>query len=634
MAGAATVAVDFSGTGSGISNTMYGAQLVKDALVDRMRDRSGKRPSVNPKRPDMLINCHLARNELDVRIDLSGGGLHLRGYRKEAGEAPLRENLAAALLMKAGWPEIAAGGGAFLDPLCGSGTLVIEAALIAADAAPGLHRARWGFTGWNGHDQKAWDELIAEAKSRRESGLRNAPKCFGYDGDRQAVKIARHNAQRAGIQSVVRFDTRMLEATEPEPFVQPGLVLTNPPYGKRLGEAEGLGALYAGLGDTLKRHFPGWRAAVFTGEPELGKRMGLRANKLNMFYNGPLACQLLQFRVDPDRFVDRDALDKRASDRDLERALGRGAEAFLNRLKKNMRTLGRWAAREGIQCYRLYDADLPEYAAAIDVYGEWAHIQEYAAPSSIDAQKAGERLHDMLTLLPHALEIPKDRIVLKVRRRQKGASQYGKFGDKGHFIKVLEGSHAFLVNLTDFLDTGLFLDHRITREMLGRMADGGRFLNLFCYTGAATVYAAGGGAKATTSVDMSATYLEWARRNLALNGFTGARHRLVEADCLEWLKRCRERFDLTFLDPPTFSNSKRMRKSFDVQRDHAALIRDTARLLAPGGILIFSTNRSKFKLNENALADYALEDISGETLPRDFARNPRIHRCWKIKLAK
>jgi 23S rRNA (guanine2445-N2)-methyltransferase / 23S rRNA (guanine2069-N7)-methyltransferase len=634
MAEAATLAVDWSGTGAGITNTMYGAQLVKDALVDRVRDRRGKRPSVNPERPDILVNCHLSRNELGVRIDLSGGGLHLRGYRKEAGAAPIRENLAAALLLKAGWPAVAAGGGSFLDPLCGSGTLVIEAALIAADAAPGLRRDRWGFTGWAGHDRTAWDELTAEAKARLESGLQHAPKCFGYDGDKQAVKEAKHNARRAGIESLVQFETRMLRATEPERGAKPGLILTNPPYGKRIGEAGELSALYAELGDTLKRHFPGWQAAVFTGEPELGKRMGLRAHKVNMFYNGPLACQLLQFRVEPDRFVDRDALDKRASDIELDRAFRRGAEAFLNRLKKNLRTIGRWAGREGIQCYRLYDADLPEYAAAIDMYGEWAHVQEYAAPSSIDARKAEDRLHDMLTVLPHALGIPKERIVLKIRRRQKGASQYGKFGDQGRFIEVREGPNKFLVNLTDFLDTGLFLDHRITREMIGRMAEGKRFLNLFSYTGTATVYAARGGATATTSVDMSPTYMEWARRNLALNGFAGARQRLIDADCLEWLPSCRERFDLIFLDPPTFSNSKRMRKSFDLQRDHVPLIRDTARLLAPGGILMFGTNRSKFKLNEKALSGYSVEDISGETIPRDFERNPRIHRCWKITQAE
>jgi 23S rRNA (guanine2445-N2)-methyltransferase / 23S rRNA (guanine2069-N7)-methyltransferase len=630
MAPAATVAVDFNGTGSGISNTMYGAQLVKDALVDRVRDRRGSRPSVNPEMPDLLVNCHLARNELGVRIDLSGGSLHLRGYRREAGAAPLKENLAAALLLKAGWPSIAADGGAYLDPLCGSGTLVIEAALIAADAAPGLYRAHWGFRGWTGHDQKAWQDLVDEANARRESGLNKASQCYGYDGDKQVVKIARHNAQRANIQSLVQFETRMLQVAEPKEGVKPGLVLANPPYGKRLGEADEVSALYAELGDVLKRNFRGWHAAVFTGEPELGKRMGLRAHKVNVFYNGPLACQLLQFRVEPDRFVDRDALDKRAADKELDQALRRGADAFLNRVRKNMRTIGRWAGQEGIQCFRLYDADLPEYAAAVDIYGEWVHVQEYSAPSTIDERKAEERLNDMLTVLPHALEIKKEHIVLKVRRRQKGKRQYDKFDDQKHFIEVHEGSRKFLVNLTDYLDTGLFLDHRLTREMIGSMADGKRFLNLFCYTGTATVYAAQGGAKATTSVDMSPTYVEWARRNLERNGITGNKHRLIHDDCLEWIGHCGERFDLIFLDPPTFSNSKRMHKTLDVQRDHVSLIGETARLLTPGGILIFSTNKLKFKLDTGALSGYRIEDLSSKTLPRDFARNPRIHSCWKI----
>jgi 23S rRNA (guanine2445-N2)-methyltransferase / 23S rRNA (guanine2069-N7)-methyltransferase len=627
----ATIAVDFSGTGAGVSNTMFGALLVKDAVVDYLRDRRGERPSVNPDRPDLLINCHLARYGLEVRIDLSGSSLHLRGYRTESGTAPLRETLAAALLLKAGWPAIAGEGGCFIDPLCGSGTLVIEAAMIAASAAPGLFRDRWGFTAWPGFDRAVWDGLVEEAHALREAGIQKAPVCLGFDIDKQVIKIARHNAKRALLDTLVRFETRALEKAAPVEGMKPGLVMTNPPYGVRLKNEGDLGALYALLGDTVKARFQGWHAAVFTGEPELGKRMGLRAHRTNVFYNGPLECRLLQFSVESNRFVDREALDARAGRIGIERALGRGADAFLNRIKKNIRAIGAWAKREGISCYRLYDADLPEYAVAIDIYGVRAHVQEYAAPASIDAAKAAERLNDAITVLPGALGIPADHVILKVRHRQKGKSQYQKQDERGEFIEVAEGPCRFLINLTDYLDTGLFLDHRPTREMIRRLAKGKRFLNLFCYTGTATVHAAAGGAVSTVSVDMSPVYLEWAQRNFDLNGVGGKAHQIVRADCLEWIGLCKTRFDLIFLDPPTFSNSKRMQGTFDVQRDHAGLIRETARLLTPGGTLFFSNNRSKFKFDNEALSGLSVIDISAETIPRDFERNPRIHRCWKIQ---
>jgi len=381
----------------------------------------------------------------------------------------------------------------------------------------------------------------------------------------------------------------------------------------------------------VKGVFAGWRAAVFTGEPELGKRMGLRAHRANVFYNGSIECRLLQFSVEPDRFVDREALDARAERVGIERALSRGAGAFLNRIKKNMRIAGAWARREGISCYRLYDADLPEYAVAIDIYGDRAHVQEYAAPSSVDPAKASERLADAMTLLPDALGMPADHIVLKVRRRQKGKDQYRKQDERGEFLEVREGDRAFFVNLTDYLDTGLFLDHRATREMIRRLAGGKRFLNLFCYTATATVHAVAGGAVSSVSVDMSPVYLEWAGRNFKRNGIDERTHRLIQADCLAWIADCSMRFDLIFLDPPTFSNSKRMSDTLDVQRDHVRLIVGTARLLAPGGILLFSTNRSKFKIDTAGLAGLAIEDISAQTIPRDFERNPKIHRCWKIR---
>lgn len=630
LAAHGTLVVDFSGGGPGIEHTHFGAQRVKDAIVDRFRARAGGRPGVDPRRPDLRLHVRWHRGQVTVGIDLSGDSLHRRGYREATVTAPLKETLAAALLLKADWPGIASGGGPLLDPLCGSGTLAIEAAWIAGDHAPGLLRDHWGFSGWLGHIPVLWKRLLAEARDRREMGRVRIPPILASDQDPKAVRAALINAGRAGVAGHIRIERRDWNTVVPPPG-PPGLLIANPPYGERLREPEEFGELYVHLGDRLKSHFQGWRAALFTGNPEQGKRMGLRACKTHVFHNGPLECRLLQFQVEPEYFVDRDTADRRARAAGLERALAMGAESFVNRLRKNLRHLGRWAEREDITCYRLYDADLPEYAVAVDRYEKWLHVQEYAPPPSVDAERARERLDQVLAVLPAVLEIPPDQVFLKVRQRQRGASQYQKQATQGRFHEVREGPARLLVNFTDYLDTGLFLDHRPTRRLVRELAAGQRFLNLFGYTGAATVHAALGGATHTTTVDLSKTYLDWAHRNLELNGFSGSRHELIQADCRQWLVWARGQYDLIFLDPPTFSNSRRTNETLDVQRDHVELLRRTLRLLAPNGILIFSTNHRRFRLDRDALADLDIEDWSRRTLPLDFARDPKIHQCWRIR---
>jgi len=311
-----------------------------------------------------------------------------------------------------------------------------------------------------------------------------------------------------------------------------------------------------------------------------------------------------------------------------------GTEMFANRLRKNLRHLGKWARRSDVTCYRVYDADLPEYAVAIDLYEGWAHVQEYAAPASVKADLAAGRLRDVMVVTPEVLSIPPAQVVLKVRRRQRGPAQYERHADSGRFHTVHESGLAFLVNLTDYLDTGLFLDHRPIRSLIRDLAAGKRFLNLFAYTGSATVYAAAGGAAATTTVDMSGVYLEWARRNMSLNEYSASpSHRFVQEDCLPWIdKHPRDRFDLIFLDPPTFSNSKRMgERTFEVQRDHVSLLRAAARLLAPDGTLLFSNNFRQFRMDRAALPELDIHDTTEATIPPDFQRNPRIHTCWRIR---
>lgn len=650
----ATLAVDFVSQRSQITHTQFGAQKVKDAIVDQFRARTGNRPSVDMHRPDLRINVYLERDMAVLSLDLAGDSLHKRGYRLDGVSAPLKENLAAALLLRAGWPDIYAAGGDFVDPMCGSGTLLVEAAWMAADVAPGLLRESFGFMGWKQHDRGAWYALLDEALARREQGLaRLDASIYGCDIDRSAISAAQANIDRAGLTDKVEVAQRSV--VDVRPRKASGLLLVNPPYGERLGDIETLVPLYTGLGNTLREHFQGWKAGVFTGNVDMAFKLGIRSHKKYALYNGALECKLFNFEVDAARFFEPHADESGLSEeaREMNRLLrrakalsqkpeqGAGAEMFANRVRKNLKNLGRWARQQDISCYRLYDADLPEYAVAVDLYRSeqenktWLNVQEYEAPASVDVGKAETRLIEVLAMLPPVLEIPPEQMFLKVRRKQKGVSQYEKQGEVGHFHEVTEGGCRFWVNFQDYLDTGLFLDHRSTRLMIHELANEKRFLNLFAYTGTASVHAGVGGALTTTTVDMSRTYLDWARRNMALNGLHGYAHEFIQADCLSWLAAesakpvCQ--FDLIFLDPPTFSNSARMSASFDVQRDHVTLLKQAMQLLAPQGELIFSTNFRRFKLDAAALGDAEITDISARTIPRDFERNARIHYCWVIR---
>lgn len=308
-------------------------------------------------------------------------------------------------------------------------------------------------------------------------------------------------------------------------------------------------------------------------------------------------------------------------------------QPFENRLRKMARHYGRWARRQDIHCYRIYDADIPEFPFAIDRYEQFVHVSEYERPHErSEIEQRGWRLQ-CRRIIETVLEVPKEQLFLKDRQPQSGDAQYEKRMAKGREHPVREGGLQFLVNLTDYLDTGLFLDHRQTRERVRQQISGKRFLNLFAYTGSFTVYAAAGKATYSLTIDLSNTYLNWAERNLALNQLTDDRHEYLRADVLDWLKKPTERnFDVIVLDPPTFSNSKAMYSVLDVQRDHAFLVNRCLRLLRPGGLLIFSTNFRRFRLAAATIESDSIREITAQTVPPDF-RNKKIHACWEIKRA-
>jgi 23S rRNA (guanine2445-N2)-methyltransferase / 23S rRNA (guanine2069-N7)-methyltransferase len=632
----ATLACDFTGRHPSITHTHFGALKLKDAIVDSVRASTDSRPDIARERPSVRVHAHAHDARITLALDLSGESLHRRGYRGAGGEAPLKENVAAGMLLRAGWPELAASGAEFLDPMCGSGTLVIEAAMIAGHVAPNLGRDYFGFLGWRGHDAILWERLRAEARVKAKW---NTPLIIrGNDRDAAAVRVARVNAQRARVEGLTRFEVSELADSAPLGATS-GLVATNPPYGVRLEDQSAARKIHKELGEVLREKFQGWHAAVLTGAPDLGLELGIRAHRTHKMWNGAIECRLLRLEVAAEQF--RAPPDHRGGPRiDATLRDSPGSRMFGNRLAKNIKRLQGWAERSGISCYRLYDADMPEYALAIDRYQTledghvWLYVQEYAAPASVDEDSARRRRSEALAALPEVTGVALERIRLRTRRPQRGSSQYEKLSEREVFHVVEENGLKFEVNFEDYLDTGLFLDHRITRARLREAAQGRHFLNLFCYTGTASVHAAAGGAACTTSVDLSNTYLDWTQRNLQLNSFTSRGNDLIHADCREWLNAAAQaarRYDIIFLDPPTFSNSKRMEGVLDIRRDHPALIDACMRILAPGGLLVFSTNAQKFKLDESLCARYMVQDISTQTLPRDFERNPKIHRCYELR---
>jgi 23S rRNA (guanine2445-N2)-methyltransferase / 23S rRNA (guanine2069-N7)-methyltransferase len=631
-------AIDFSGENREIRNTQFGAQRSKDAIVDWFADTRGQRPAVARKDPDIRLNIRLSGEQAVLSLDFSGGSLHQRGYRLKGGAAPLKENLAAALLLRADWPGIAARGGALIDPMCGSATLLLEGAMMVTDMAPGLGRRHFGFEHWRGHNKEQWQAILADARGRAERGRAGSlPEIRGYDADPRVIRTAQENIARIGLEKVVRVSARPLaELTRPTHTSLPtGLLVCNPPYGERLGEKENLRVLYRQLGEVMAGEFNGWHAAVFTSDLDLGKAVGLRSHKRYAFWNGAIAAHLLLFDLLDNRLraLPQPAGASTASHTapDPAAPLSEGARMFANRIRKNRKRLASWRKREGVQCYRLYDADMPEYAVAVDIYDQRVYVAEYQAPRGVDPDAARRRLEEVKAALPEALDIAPDSIVYKQRRRQRGAGQYEKQDSSGELISVVEGEARLLINLQDYLDTGLFLDHRPLRRRLRDEAADKDFLNLFCYTGSATVHAALGGARSTTSVDLSNTYLGWARKNLAHNGLDERGNTLIRANCLEWLQRGEGRYDLVLLDPPSFSNSSAMVESFDIQRDHPGLVRAAMAVLRQGGQLFFSNNRRGFKLDPTLAEEFRCEDITRATLDPDFQRNAKIHCCWLLR---
>ena len=617
-----TIAVDTVLSTGSFKNASYLSLVLKDAIVDTFRERTASRPDIDTSQPDIRINLYIERNHATVSLDMAGNSLHRRGYRIAHVEAPLKENAASALLYRGGWEKVAKAGGCFIDPMCGSGTLVVEAAMMAAKIPPAFDRNYFCFKYWKKFRGDLWEELRQDALQTIKANIGTVPHLFGYDYSTDAVTAARKNVSKAfsmypEILEKVHIAKKEIHklSIPAEAGDKPGFIAVNPPYGERLGEIDALRTLYADMGNIFKERFEGWQGIFITGDDELARKTGLKASKVNKIYNGPIECISAVFSISS------------AYREEHTHELSESAQMFANRLAKNMKQFGKLAKRQGVTSYRIYDADLPDYSAAIDFYeGKWMYLQEYAAPAYIDPAKTKRRVREMAQVLEQYTA--RENIFIRRREKQKGANQYTKSGESEHLEIMQEGGLKFYVNFYDYLDTGIFLDHRPVRRMIGEMSAGKRVLNLFAYTCTASAYAAANGAASTTSVDTSSTYLDWGKKNFQLNGLDPSKHSFVKEDCIKFLQSAKQKYDLIFIDPPTFSNSKSREDIFDVQRDHRILLMLAKGCLAEGGTIIFSTNFRKFQLDESLNQQFEIKDITQESISFDFERNSKIHRCF------
>jgi 23S rRNA (guanine2445-N2)-methyltransferase / 23S rRNA (guanine2069-N7)-methyltransferase len=620
-------------------------RTVKKAIVEKLRAVFGCE-TLPEDGPEVGIEISLLENQASLTLDTSGVGLHKRGYRRLTAAAPLRETLSAALVDLSFWQPDRP----LLDPFCGSGTIAIEAAMIGRKIAPGVYRT-FAAQQWDFIEQSVWQEAREHAAEQAVAEL--PERIIATDIDADVLSYARFHAEKVGVADDIHF--QQADFADLKSSREYGCLITNPPYGQRVGEQEAVEELYRQMPLVL-RNLPTWSHYILTSYQGFETLLERKADRRRKLYNAQIECTYYQFygprpphgMQPPPKLDTKDRSDTTKltpapaavplpaitvqpafgslSDKSHEQA-----EIFANRLRKTARHLRRWPTRRGITCYRLYDRDVPEVPLVVDRYEDHLHLAEYERPHERSAAEHANWLDLMVKTAAITLEVPRNQVFLKRRDRQRGVQQYEKAADERHRLLVEEADLKFEVNLSDYIDTGLFLDHRITRAMFAEQAKDKEVLNLFCYTGAFTVYAAAAGAQSTTSVDLSNTYLDWAQRNLEHNELEGPQHRLVRSDVLEFLESQPDEptFDLAIVDPPTFSNSKSTESVWDIQQDHVALLTQVLKLIRPGGCVFFSTNSRRFKLDAAAVEGTELREITKQTMPEDF-RNKRIHRCWSM----
>ncbi len=618
MAPSGTLAIDAHVHSSFTTHSLFAAQLAKDAIVDRFRETAGHRPSVDLEHPQLRIAINLFQNTAQVLVDASGESLHKRGYRRQAGEAPLRETLAAGILKLSGWK----GKSPLVDPMCGSGTFAIEAGMILKNMAPGLLRKAFGFQRWADYDAALFNRLVEEAKAAVQKDV-DVP-IVGIEIDPKVSEIAQQNVERAGLAGTVRIENADFFTCDAIPAAK-GTVVMNPPYDERL-DVQNVPELYQRIGERLHAAYPGWNACLLTGNLEAAKYFALPHAKELTLFNGPIECRLVRSTLPTT------AQTALRPDPETNPEWQRKVQTFANRLRKNYKHLSKWAAREKISAYRIYDWDIPEFPFILDLCEGRLHFAE--VPRNFDRSpiEQGQYLQLMVHAAADVVGIAAERVTFKKRKPKKtgGAAQT----PTGDFFEVSEAGLRFLVNFTDYLDIGLCLEHRKLRARIRQEAAGKEFLNLYGSTGAFTVCAAAGGARSTMTVDTASTYLDWAERNLRLNDQTNASNEGIRSDVMEFLERTRSGYDLAVVDPPARSMNRVTGQEFDTQADHVRLLQKVLSRMRAGGKVYFSTAYRSFQMDETALKagrNLQIREITSQLTPPDFERGA-AHRFWCLEL--
>ncbi|TDR18287.1 bifunctional 23S rRNA (guanine(2069)-N(7))-methyltransferase RlmK/23S rRNA (guanine(2445)-N(2))-methyltransferase RlmL [Marinicella litoralis] len=614
-----TVSIKFNGTNKELKNTHFSSQVTKDAICDQLNDEFGIRPKVVKSDGHLSVYMRIKFKQVDIYQDITGHSLHQRGYRGTNTLAPLKENLAAAVLIRAGWPEAAKNSHNLIDPMCGSGTLLTEGWQMACDIAPNLNLKSHALFSWIHFDSHKWTQMMLDAESRAAQGMENFKgQMIGVDHHKDSISQANDNLANMPHNKRISFQYQTLDKFRIPP--RNNVIVCNPPYGVRL--QKNYLSSWIQLKDWLKSKVNDAKAAVLTPDEAKGWLLGFRGTGSYALLNGNIPIQLRLFDVNKDSQLN-------VPEGQLF-ALPASAQMLANRLKKNQNNLNHWLETAGIEAYRLYDADLPEYAVAIDCYQNHVHIQEYKAPKTIEPKKALAHLNQVMLAVQSVIQPKTEKIHLKTRQIQKDNDQYDKFNDEEDRFVINEQGRKYLVDLEQYLDTGLFLDHRWLRHEIEQCSTNKRVLNLFSYTGAISVAAAKGNAAAVTSVDTSKTYQKWAEENFALNGLRNRQHEFIRADVMTFLQRSKAEYDVIIADPPTFSNSHSREEDWEVQKDHSDLINACMNLLSSEGVLYFSNNFRKFVLDSDIKEKYNIEDVTKESFDPDF-KGSKIHQCYRIK---
>lgn len=639
----ATIAVAAHGTNAHLRKTTFTALKAKDALCDRLRDVRGSRPNVDTANPNFMLDIALHEHKATLYLNLSGESLHRRGYRKdkEQTEAPLKETLAAGMLSAAGWPEIAQVGGCLIDPLCGSGTIAIEAALILSNTAPGILRSHWGFEGWKRHSQNLWDQILEDAVCQKEypSGK---PHIIAGDRDAHALAIARDNAERAGVAPLIQFiedDAAQLgrHLRWMRNNRAPGLLATNPPYGKRLLTRAELPLTYGAISRAVEALPSSWTVAIITPDAGIDSALGRTPRHTLPCFNGPIPVWIRCYHMSDERLTcNVTSLEGHNSILPISE---KSSSQFATRFRKMARDRARWAQKQGICCYRVYDADLPDYAYSIDLYASattgakvrFVYLSELKRPRSTQIERAARRLTDAISVISTILDVDSTSIFVQTVN--------GKRPPRDHVLAtVCENSLKFEVDAND-PHAVLPLRGRKIREQILSMARGRSVACLFATGTAALVYALAGGATSAVVVDASAKHLKQIRHTMRANGFSGKGYRTVQSEIRSWLDheaKNQHAYDLFICLPPSWLSAKAAGgQEWATEADCYDLVRQCADALAPGGTILLGTLEGQALPNPDSFDHLGLvvADISSQVLPYDFERSPKKPRCLLLQKA-